>query len=46
MQNWYQLRDQFESRQENHRLQFRFRKDPATYLAVTEDLLIKAPLPS
>lgn len=45
-QAWYHLRDQLEDRQEQHRLQFRFRKDPDAYLAATEDLLIKATLPS
>jgi hypothetical protein len=44
-QAWYSLRDQLEARHEQHRLQFRFRKDPAAYLAATEDLLIKASLP-
>jgi hypothetical protein len=44
-QAWDHLRDQLEARQEQHRLQFRFRKDPAAYLTATEDLLIKATLP-
>jgi hypothetical protein len=42
---WYHLRDQLAARHEQHRLQFRFRKDPAAYLAATEDILIKATLP-
>ena len=45
-QAWDHLRDHLEACQEQHRLQFRFRKDPAAYLAATEDMLIKAPLPS
>ena len=44
-QAWDHLRDQLETRQERHRLQFRFRKNPQAYLAATEDLLIKATLP-
>jgi len=44
-QAWYHLRDHLAARQEQHRLQFRFRKDPDSYLAATEDILIKATLP-
>ena len=44
-QAWSHLRNHLAARQEQHRLQFRFRKDPDAYLAATEDLLIKAPLP-
>jgi len=44
-QAWHHLRDQLAARHEQHRLQFRFRKDPLAYLAATEDILFKATLP-
>jgi len=34
------------ARQETRRQQFRFRKDPAAYLAALEAQLLKPPLPS
>jgi hypothetical protein len=43
---WYTLREQLSSRQEAHRQQFRFRKDPAAYLAALEAILLKTGLPS
>jgi hypothetical protein len=45
-QAWDHLRDQLEARHEQHRLQFRFRKDPQAYLAATEDILIQTALSS
>lgn len=45
-QAWHDLRDQLSYRQEARRMQFRFRKDPLAYLAVLEEKLLKAVLPS
>jgi hypothetical protein len=43
---WYAMREQLDSRREARRQQFRFRKDPAAYLAALEDILLKTSLPS
>jgi hypothetical protein len=40
-QKWRELRAQLWSREEARRMQFRFRKDPATYLAVLEAQLLE-----
>jgi hypothetical protein len=45
-QAWRNLRAQLSYRQEARRMQFRFRKDPAAYLAALEEQLLKASLPS
>jgi hypothetical protein len=44
-QAWYDLRDHLAYREENRRMQFRFRKDPSAFLATLEDMLIKPSLP-
>jgi hypothetical protein len=44
LQAWRDLRTQVSFRQEGRRKQFRFRKDPATYLATLEDQLVKISL--
>ena len=43
---WYTMREQLTSRREARRKQFRFRKDPAAYLAALEEILLKTSLPS
>ena len=43
---WYTMREQLDSRREARRKQFRFRKDPAVYLAALEAILLKTSLPS
>ena len=43
---WYTMREQLDSRREARRKQFRFRKDPAVYLAALEEILLKTSLPS
>jgi hypothetical protein len=43
---WYTMREQLDSRREARRKQFRFRKDPAAYLAALEEILLKRSLPS
>lgn len=43
---WYTLREQLSSRQEAHRQQFRFRKDPVASLAALEAIRLKTGLPS
>lgn len=43
---WYTMREQLNVRREGRRKQFRFRKDPAAYLAALEDILLKTGLPS
>lgn len=43
---WYSMREQLASRREARRKQFRFRKDPAAYLAALEETLLKPSLPS
>jgi hypothetical protein len=43
---WQKLRARLTARQETRRQQFRFRKDPAAYLAALEAQLLKPPLPS
>jgi len=43
---WYAMREQLDSRREARRKQFRFRKDPAAYLATLEEILLKTSLPS
>jgi hypothetical protein len=43
---WYAMREQLDSRREARRKQFRFRKNPATYLAALEEVLVKIGLPS
>jgi len=43
---WYMMREQLTSRREARRKQWRFRKDPAAYLAALEDILLKTSLPS
>ena len=45
-QAWYAMREQLDSRREARRKQFRFRKDPAAYLAALEEVLLKTSLPS
>ena len=40
-QSWHELRAQLQECEETRRLQFRFRKDPATYLAALEALLLE-----
>jgi hypothetical protein len=42
---WYSMREQLSYRQEARRKQFRFRKDPAAYLAALEDILLQTSLP-
>ena len=42
---WYSMREQLSYRQEARRKQFRFRKDPAAYLAALEDILLQISLP-
>jgi hypothetical protein len=46
LQAWRQVRSQIVFRQEARRKQFRFRKDPLTYLAVLEEQLLKPSLRS
>lgn len=41
---WQRLRDRLRVRQETRRQQYRFRKDPAAYLAALEAQLLKPPL--
>lgn len=43
---WRALRETLESRRERRRLQLRFRRDPAAYLAKLEEQLLKQTLPS
>ena len=43
---WASMRKQLTFRREARRKQFRFRKDPAAYLAALEEILLKASLPS
>ena len=43
---WYTMREQLNVRREGRRKQFRFRKNPAAYLAALEDILLKTGLPS
>ena len=43
---WGTMREQLIFRREARRKQFRFRKDPAAYLAALEEILLKASLPS
>ena len=43
---WYTMRELLTSRREARRKQFRFRKDPAAYLAALEEILLKTSLPS
>ena len=43
---WHTMREQLDSRREARRKQFRFRKDPAVYLAALEEILLKTSLPS
>jgi len=43
---WHTMREQLTSRREARRKQFRFRKDPAAYLAALEEILLKTSLPS
>ncbi len=43
---WQCLRARLSVRQEMRRQQYRFRKDPAAYLAAIEAQLLKSPLPS
>ena len=38
---WHELRAQLQQREETRRLQFRFRKDPAAYLATLEAQLLE-----
>ena len=45
-QAWHDLREQLSYRREARRMQSRFRKNPAAYLAALEDKLIKASLPT
>jgi hypothetical protein len=40
-QRWHELRAQLQQREETRRLQFRFRKDPAAYLATLEAQLLE-----
>jgi hypothetical protein len=42
---WRQLRRELDQRQETRRAQLRFRKDPTTYLAQAEALLLQQSLP-
>jgi hypothetical protein len=44
--DWKALRQRIEARHEARRLQTRFRRDPATYLATVEEQLLKPALPS
>ena len=46
LEQWRDLRTQISFRQEARRKQFRFRKDPVTYLAALEEQLLKAGLRS
>lgn len=46
LDRWRDLRRSLDLRQEARRQQGRFRKDPAAYLAVLEDRLLKSSLPS
>jgi hypothetical protein len=46
LDRWRHLRQSLELRQEARRQQGRFRKDPATYLATLESMLLKRSLPS
>jgi hypothetical protein len=43
---WRQLRQELAHRHEARRAQFRFRRDPAAYLAALEDRLLKSGLPA
>ncbi len=43
---WHTLREQLNVRREGRRKQFRFRKNPAAYLAALEDILLMTGLPS
>jgi hypothetical protein len=45
-EGWHTMREQLDSRREARRKQFRFRKDPAAYLAALEEILLKTSLPS
>jgi len=42
---WYTLRDELDVRQQSRRAQFRFRRDPSTYLAHLENKLLLLRLP-
>ena len=42
---WRHLRQQLASREEAHRQQWRFRKNPAAYLAALEERLLQCGLP-
>jgi hypothetical protein len=46
LERWSGLRRSLEVRQEARRQQGRFRKDPASYLAMLESMLLKSTLPS
>jgi len=46
LDRWRDLRQSLELRQEARRQQGRFRKDPTTYLATLENLILKPSLPS
>jgi hypothetical protein len=43
---WYSMREHLAFRREARRKQLRFRKNPAAYLAVLEEVLLKTGLPS
>lgn len=45
IERWYALRDELDVRQQSRRAQFRFRRDPGTYLADLENKLLLLRLP-
>lgn len=45
VERWYVLRDELDTRQRSRRAQFRFRRDPSTYLAALENKLLLLRLP-
>jgi len=45
IERWYVLRDQLDGQQQLRRAQFRFRRDPSTYLAELENKLLLLRLP-
>lgn len=45
VKRWYALRFELDRRQQSRRAQFRFRRDPDTYLAALENKLLQVRLP-
>jgi hypothetical protein len=45
VERWYALRDELAMREQSRRAQFRFRRDPDTYLIALENKLLRLRLP-